>query len=128
MATMRMFNTHRAWEDWAMMVFGALIVISPWLTPGEATTHTQNMILNAVVVGLIVCALAALEMLALERWEEAIGFACGAWLIASPFVFGYADAGMLRFWHFVLGALVAAFAAWEFWQDTSHKREDKATP
>jgi hypothetical protein len=117
MATLRILRTHRAWEDWAMMVFGALTVISPWLSPGEAATHTKGLILNAVIVGLVICALAALEMLVLERWEEAIGFLCGAWLIASPFVFGYAGAGVLRFWHFGLGALVALFAAFEFWQD-----------
>jgi hypothetical protein len=86
--------------------------------PGEAG-HVQSVVLNALIVGLIVCAVAALEMLALERWEEAIGFACGIWMIASPFVFGYADAGMLRYWHFALGALVAIFAAMEFWQDTT---------
>ncbi|TXL82298.1 hypothetical protein FHP25_00955 [Vineibacter terrae] len=118
MVTMRMLGTHRAWEDWAMVAFGALIVVSPWLMPGE-TGHVQSVVLNAVIVGLIVCALAALEMLALERWEEATGFVCGIWMIASPFVFDYADAGMLRYWHFALGALVAIFAAMEFWQDTT---------
>ena len=117
MATMRMFETHRPWEDWAMMGFGALIAVSPWLTPGEP--HTQAVMLNAVIVGVVVCALAALEMLVLDRWEEAIAFLCGVWLIVAPFVYGYADAGMLRYWHFVLGALVAVFAAMEFWQDTA---------
>lgn len=120
MATMRMLGIHRAWEDWVMMGFGALIVVSPWLAPGgEGTAHTQAVILNAVIVGVVVCALAALEMMALDRWEEAIAFLCGVWLIASPFVFNYADSGMLRYWHFVLGALVAIFAAMEFWQDTA---------
>jgi len=118
MDTMRMLSTHRSWEDWTMMGFGALIVISPWLTPGDTSTFSQTIVLNAVIVGLVVCALAALEMLALERWEEAIGFICGIWMIAAPFVLGYAGSGMLRFWHFGLGALVAIFAAMEFWQDT----------
>jgi hypothetical protein len=58
-------------------------------------------------------------MLALDSWEEAIGFVCGVWLIAAPFLLGYADAGMLRFWHIALGALVAIFAVLEFWQDTT---------
>jgi hypothetical protein len=35
----------------------------------------------------------------------------------SPFAFGYADAGMLRYWHFTLGAAVALLEAAELWQD-----------
>lgn len=126
MDTMRMFSTHRSWEDWAMMGFGALIVISPWLAPGDASAFSQIIVLNAVVVGLLVCALAALEMLALERWEEAIGFICGIWLIAAPVILGYAGSGTLRFWHFGLGALVALFAAMEFWQDTDSEGAAKS--
>jgi len=118
MATMRMLGTHQAWEDWAMMGFGVLIVLSPWLAPAEGTAYSQTVILNAVIVGALVCALAVLEMVALDRWEEAIGFLCGVWLIISPYVLSYGEAGMLRYWHFGLGALVAIFAAMEFWQDT----------
>jgi len=39
------------------------------------------------------------------------------WLIASPFVFGYADAGTLRYWHFVLGFAVVLLAVLELRQD-----------
>jgi hypothetical protein len=39
------------------------------------------------------------------------------WLIVSPFTLGYAEAGALRYWHFVLGAVVALLAALELWQD-----------
>jgi len=43
--------------------------------------------------------------------------ACGLWLIASPFMFGYADAGTLRYWHFMLGVAVALLAILELRQD-----------
>ena len=127
MATMRMLGTHRAWEDWVMMGLGALIVLSPWLAPGEGAGHTQAITLNAVIIGLLVCGVAVLELLSLERWEEALGFVCGIWLIVAPFVLGYADGGMLRYWHFVLGALVAIFAAMELWQHAT-KQETTAQP
>ncbi len=127
MDTMRMLlSTHRSWEDWAVMGFGALIVISPWLTPGETAALSQTIVINTVVVGLIVCALAALEMLALEHWEEAIGFICGAWLMISPYILGYIGDGALRFWHVGLGALVALFAVMEFWQDTGPEGTEKS--
>jgi hypothetical protein len=39
------------------------------------------------------------------------------WLIASPFIFGYADAGTLRYWHFILGIAVVLLAVLELRQD-----------
>jgi len=45
------------------------------------------------------------------------GMTCGLWLIASPFVFGYADAGTLRYWHVVLGIAVVLLAVLELRQD-----------
>src|SRR5262245_25573302 len=107
MPTIRMLETHRAWQDWVMMGLGVLIVLSPWLAAvavGEGAAYSQAVVLNGFIVGALVCALAVLEMLALDRWEEAIGFVCGVWLIISPFVLGYA--GLLSYWHFALGALV----------------------
>ena len=41
----------------------------------------------------------------------------GLWLIASPFTFGYAEAGSLQYWHFVLGAIILLLATWKLWQD-----------
>ena len=69
------------------------------------------------IVGIIVLALGAAEFLDLRRWEEGLEIACGLWLIASPFVFGYANADTLRYWHFILGAAVVLLAVLELWQD-----------
>ena len=80
-------------------------------------TDNQAVVLNGMAVGLVVLALAAFEFVDLRRWEEVAEFACGSWLIASPFVYDYAGVGQLRFWHFALGVLVALLAALEFWQD-----------
>ena len=62
-------------------------------------------------------ALGASEVVDLRRWEESLETACGLWLIASPFVFGYADAGTLRYWHFVFGFAVVLLAVLELRQD-----------
>jgi len=72
---------------------------------------------NATVVGILVFALGASEFLDLRRWEEGLEAACGLWLIASPFTFGYATTGILRYWHFVLGATVVVLAVLELRQD-----------
>lgn len=114
MAGIRLFNVHRTWEDWVGMVIGVLIGLSPWLAGQQ---DNQAVMWNAVIVGALVIALAALELVDLRRWEEAGEIACGLWLTASPFIFGYADAGALRYWDFVLGAVVVVLAVVELWQD-----------
>ena len=80
--------------------------------------NTQAVATNAAIVGILLLALGASEFLDLRRWEEGLETACGLWLIASPFIFGYADTGALaRYWHFVLGAVVVVLAVLELRQD-----------
>jgi hypothetical protein len=114
MAGIRIFNVHYLWEDVVSMVLGAVIVLTSWAV---ADVVSQAVATNAVIVGLLVLALGASEFLDLRRWEEGLEAACGVWLIASPFIFGYADAGTLRYWHFILGAAVVLLAVLELRQD-----------
>jgi hypothetical protein len=114
MAGIRLFNVHYIWEDCVSMGLGALIVLTAWLVGDDGS---QTAAANAVIVGIFVLALGASEFLDLRRWEEGLEAACGLWLIASPFIFGYADAGTLRYWHFVLGAVVVLLAVLELRQD-----------
>ncbi len=121
MSDFRFFNTHRSWEDWCGMLFGVLIVLSPWFptqTSHELVTAERSLvILNTVTVGILVLGLAQLEYIALQRWEEVGEIMLGLWLIASPYVFGYFDDGLLRFWHSSLGGLVVLLGALQLWQD-----------
>jgi hypothetical protein len=114
MAGIRLFNVHYAWEDCLSMALGALIVLTSWLI-GDG--GSQIVAVNTVMVGILVLALGASEFVDLRRWEESLETACGLWLIASPFIFGYADAGTLRYWHFVLGAAIVLLAMLELRQD-----------
>jgi hypothetical protein len=123
MSGIRFFNIHRPWEDWVSMLIGVLIGISPWLADQQ---HDQSVMWNAVVVGALVLGLAQLEYVSLQRWEETGEIACGLWLIASPFTFGYDEAGALRYWHFILGATVVLLAALELWQDWTLSDEELA--
>ena len=114
MSLARFFKTHRSWEDWVGMLIGVLIGISPWL----ADQQTDPVVMwNAVLVGALVLVLAQLEYVSLQRWEEIGEIVLGLWLVASPFIFGYAEGGQLRYWHFILGAIIALLTTWELWQD-----------
>jgi hypothetical protein len=77
----------------------------------------QMVTFNAGLIGVLVLVLAAFELVDLHRWEETSEIACGLWLIASPYIFGYAGAGVLQFWHYGLGAVIVLLAAAEVWQD-----------
>jgi hypothetical protein len=121
MSDFRFFNTHRTWEDWCGMLLGLLIVLSPWFPTQTShelvTADRSNVILNTFTVGIVVFGLAQLEYIALQRWQEVAEIVLGLWLIASPYVFGYFDDGLLRFWHSSLGGLVVLLAALQLWQD-----------
>jgi hypothetical protein len=114
MAGIRLFGVHREWEDWLSMLLGVVIGFSPWLASQQ---DNPTVSWNAVIVGAAVITLGALEFVSLRRWEEGVEIVVGAYLIVSPFYFGYADADELRYWHFALGALVMLLAALELWQD-----------
>jgi len=121
MTGIRIFNVHYLWEDCVSMVLGALIALTSWVV---GDTGSQTIAANADIVGILVLALGASEFLDLRRWEEGLETACGLWLIASPFIFGYADAGTLRYWHFVLGGAVVLLAALELRQDWNLSRAE----
>jgi hypothetical protein len=121
MAGIRLFNVHRTWEDWAGICLGILIGLSPWLTGQE---DNPVVAWNAVLVGLFVVMLNALELVDLHRWEETADIVLGLWLIASPFVFMYD--GALAYWHYGLGAVVVLLAILELWQDRNLSEADMA--
>jgi hypothetical protein len=114
MAMQHTFSTHRAWEDWASMALGLVIVISPWLAQ---TPDNQVATVNAMTVGALVIFIGALELQFVRRWEEWCEFALGIWLVISPWVLGYSGLGTLTAMHVILGVLVAALALLELWQD-----------
>ena len=114
MAGIRLFSIHRTWEDWAGIVLGVLVGLSPWLAGQQ---NDPVVMWNAVLIGALVVALAVLELGGLQRWEQAGAILCGLWLIASPFALGYAEVGTLGYWHFVLGSAIVLLAVLELWQD-----------
>jgi SPW repeat len=121
MTGIRFLSIHRNWEDWLAMLIGVLIGLSPWLAGQQ---DNQAVMWNAVIVGALVIALAALELSSLQRWEEIGEIACGLWLVVSPFIFGYA--GALMYWHLILGAAVVLLASLELWQDWKLSEQELA--
>ena len=105
------FTEHRGWEDFCSAAFGVLIVLSPAL----AGVGETAIALNAGLFGVVIMALALLEVVSLRRWEEILELLCGVWIVASPFALLYG--GELRVAHFLLGGAVAVLAVLELWRD-----------
>ena len=110
--TSNWFARHRTWEDIVSAGLGILVIVSAILAGSAATTA---VFVSAGVAGVLIFALAMMELVFIQRWEEKLEIVCGAWVIVSPLVLGYS--GALRMSHFFLGALVVALAAFELWQD-----------
>ena len=110
------------------MLLGLLIVLSPWFptqTGHEVVDAERSLvILNTFTIGILVFGLAQLEYVALQRWEQVAEIVLGLWLIASPYIFGYSDDGLLRFYHSSLGGLVVLLAALQLWQDWDLNDQD----
>jgi hypothetical protein len=67
MAGLRLFNVHRTWQDYAGIILGVLIGLSPWFVGGQVKLLATG---NAVVVGALILAFAAFELVDLNRSED----------------------------------------------------------
>ncbi len=81
--------------------------------------------LITTVIGLLILVFVFIERIQVlenneepsREWEEVLEGALGVLLIALPFIFGYANAGTLRYWHFALGGIVLLLAIIELRRD-----------
>jgi SPW repeat len=118
LANLNIFKAHRSWEDLFSAALGLLLLVSPVLVQGDMPPPVMFSVLMA---GIVILAVSLFEVMMAGRWEEIIQFVLGLWLVVSVFVLDYGAAGQLRVWHFVIGALAAVMAAFEFWQDSLKK-------
>lgn len=75
------------WQDPANALLGAWLVVSPWAT---GIQDVRMATVNFVVVGALLIATALGAILLPRAWEEWAGAALGAWLMASPWILGFA--------------------------------------
>jgi hypothetical protein len=118
MARLNALKVHQSWEDMFSAALAILLLISPIMVSGQLPPPVMASVL---VAGIVVLAVSLFEIMMSGRWEEIIQFVAGVWVAVSVFILDYGAATQLRIVHFVLGALVAVMAAWEFWQDTVKK-------
>lgn len=100
------------WQDWAMLVFGVWLLLSPLWMPGYASASSVAA-WNAYVFGVLIVAFTIAAIGSVQRWEEWLELAMGIWLVVAPFVFAFYDPERGAAWNqIVVGLLVAIDAIW----------------
>src|SRR5215471_21336541 len=96
--------------DVYILILGAMLLLSPWVM-AVARGPAQA---DAWVSGAVIVALSAAALLLFAEWEEWIVVACGAWLVASPWLLGFVHTSAMRI-DVGVGLLVMYLAALELW-------------
>ena len=108
------------------LVLAALLLISPWLF--TLTNTTARIDLWASSLAVILISLAAIA--AFAKWEEWANLILGVWLIASPWVLGFAHSRAMHF-SIGVGLAIAFLAALELFllydADQAHRSQGRAS-
>jgi hypothetical protein len=97
------------WQDVISFLLGVWLFVSPWIL-GYANTGMPATL--AWLLGIIVVVLAALAILASQRWEEWLNAAIGLWIFVSPWVV-HARVNREALWNsLIVGALLVILSLW----------------
>lgn len=99
-------------QDWINLVLAVCLFISPWVIGFMAVTMAAW---NAWIVAVILGVLAIAALSAFAEWEEWLNLIAGLWLIASPWLLGFAAEVNAMWTHVIIGILVAVMSAWAVW-------------
>lgn len=105
------------WQDPVNALVGGCLILSPWTLGFQSETAAMA---NAVVIGVALIAVALGAILVPRAWEEWTEFALGLWLIASPWVLGFALLREARLGAVIAGVVVAALALWTLMTDKDY--------
>jgi hypothetical protein len=111
-------NVKHRWQDGVNFLLGVWLIASPWVLGFTGVKYASA---NAAVLGVVAAVMALWALIAFQEWEEWVTVALGLWIVATPWLFGFAatafaDATQGAFvatWNFiVVGLLVGGLAAW----------------
>lgn len=108
------FPSPRHWEDWAGLVLGLWLFVSPWVLQYREMPVAQN----AFLVGFLLIATELIALAAFVVWEEWFSVILGGWLVISPWVLGAAFVPAVNF--VTVGLLVLALALNEIRDERRH--------
>jgi SPW repeat len=112
---MTSFSLPKHWEDWIGAALGLWLLASPSVIPYGVPAASQNAFLG----GVLLLAIAFVEITTFRAWEEWINVVLGAWLVVSPWVLG-ATVVIATTNLVIVGLLILALALYEIWDERRH--------
>jgi SPW repeat len=109
-AYMEQHATQERMADGATIIAGAWLVLAPFALNYSANGGSTA---NDITAGIAVLALAAWQMFGENvkaSWPNWTAGVLGAWLIASPFIYGFSTGSNAMWNDIVLGVIVASVA------------------
>ena len=100
------------WQDPVNALLGLWVLLSPWALGFQ---DEQTIMLNAVIVGAALVAVALGAIFVPRAWEEWTEGVLGLWLIASPWALGFNTHEQAT-----LNAVVAGLALWTLLTDKDY--------
>jgi hypothetical protein len=122
---MKLAYRKEQWRDWLMLLFGAWLVVSPFVL-GYGGTEAGMAMWNSVIIGLALVVFSIAVLIKPHIWEEWVSLILGAWLIISPFVLGFSDITPALWNTVIMGLLVGGDAIWSVIDMRGHKRRHTA--
>jgi len=113
------------WQNWANVVLGIILFISPWYT---VTWETGRSSWNAWIIGvaIVIVALVALAE-AVRPVASWINVILGIWLFISPWVLGFTFLTGMAWTAWIIGVLVFVLALWAIYGSSVGVGQRRAT-
>jgi SPW repeat len=115
------------WQDPVNAILGACLALSPWTWALGYVDH-QIATFNAVIVGAALIAVALGAMLFPKAWEEWTEAILGLWMIASPWVLGFAQRREAMLVTVAVGVAVMLLALWTLATDKDYQLPKSMQP
>lgn len=97
------------WQDPVNALLGAWLILSPW---AMGFADRQVAMAGCVAVGALLLATALGAIFVPKAWEEWVEVALGVWLMASPWLLGFADLAVAMQVAVWTGLAVTVLALW----------------
>ncbi|RUU13438.1 hypothetical protein EOD10_15715 [Mesorhizobium sp. M7A.T.Ca.TU.009.01.3.2] len=98
--------------DVVNILAGIALALSPWLL-GYAADAVA--VWHAFIAGVITVLIAARALVAFHKYEEWANLVVGLWIVAAPWVLGFAGLATAMWSHVIAGVVVAVLAAASLW-------------
>ena len=103
-------TTNKRWQDWANLVLGIWLFVSPWVLGFYSNIPRDSW--NFFLVGAALVVFAAFALNLRNLWEEWVNLALGVWMAISPWALNYSANAAARDDAVLVGVIVAVLSLW----------------